>query len=95
MVRRMWLLDQMLRRTVRKGELTVIDHDGRVRRYGNAGDGGRRVTVRLTDRGAAAHIARYPRVGAGFFKHEARFRNRRRGLHEDRAVHARGIEPFA
>ncbi len=65
MLRRMWLLDQMLRRTVRKGELTVIDHDGRIRRYGEAGDGGRRVTVRLTDRGAAAHIARYPRVGAG------------------------------
>ena len=30
----MWLLDKMLRRLVRRGELTVIDHDGKEYRYG-------------------------------------------------------------
>ena len=61
----MWLLDKLLRRTIHIGELTVVDHRGRVYRYGDAAAGGRRVTVRLTDAGAAGHIARYPRVGAG------------------------------
>lgn len=61
----MWLLDKMLRRTIKVGLLTVVDHRGAVRRYGSAAPGGRRATVRLTDASAAGHIARYPRVGAG------------------------------
>lgn len=61
----MWLLDKMLRRTINVGLLTVIDHRGGVHRYGSAAAGGRRVAVRMTDAGAAGHIARYPRVGAG------------------------------
>ncbi|MDT0508664.1 cyclopropane-fatty-acyl-phospholipid synthase family protein [Novosphingobium sp. MMS21-SN21R] len=58
----MWLLDQMLKRLVRTGPLVVIDHDGREYTYGT---GTAPLRIRLTDKGAAMHIARDPRVGAG------------------------------
>ena len=68
----MWLLDQLLRRVIRKGHLVVTDHDGKVYEYGPGPDGpdggmdGRgAIHVRLTDKGAAGHIARYPQLGAG------------------------------
>jgi len=68
----MWLLDQMLKRLVRNGPLIVIDHDGREYQYGTS-DAPltirpltiRPLTIRLTDKSAAMHIARDPRVGAG------------------------------
>ncbi|PKB24915.1 cyclopropane-fatty-acyl-phospholipid synthase [Novosphingobium kunmingense] len=60
----MWLLDKMLRAVVRKGRLVLTDHDGRVYTYGDAVDPDP-VHIRLTDKGAALHIARDPRVGAG------------------------------
>lgn len=59
----MWLLDKMLRALVRKGKLVVTDHDGREYGYGEpAADP---IRIRLTDRGAAFHIAKDPRIGAG------------------------------
>ena len=59
----MWLLDKMLRAMVQLGQLRVIDHDGREYRYGDlAADP---VTIRFIDKGAALHIAKDPRVGAG------------------------------
>ncbi|MEA2998373.1 MAG: cyclopropane-fatty-acyl-phospholipid synthase, partial [Sphingomonadales bacterium] len=61
----MWLLDKMLRRLMHKGELIVIDHDGKEYRYGAPGPGRKPLRVRLTDKGAAFHIAKDPRVGAG------------------------------
>ncbi|MFN3943687.1 MAG: class I SAM-dependent methyltransferase [Allosphingosinicella sp.] len=61
----MWLLDKLLRQVVKKGELTVIDHKGREYRYGAPVPELRPVRVRLTDAGAAFHIAKDPRVGAG------------------------------
>ena len=61
----MWLLDKMLRKLVRQGELTIIDHDGRRYAYGSPMAGERPLVARLTDRGAAFAIARYPRLGAG------------------------------
>jgi len=60
----MWLLDKMLRKLMKKGELIVVDHDGKEYRYGRP-DGRRPVRVRLTDRGAAFFIAKDPRIGAG------------------------------
>lgn len=60
----MWLLDKMLRRLVTRGLLVVTDHDGKTYRYG-ADDGGEPMRIRFTDKGAALHIARDPRVGAG------------------------------
>lgn len=63
----MWLLDKMLGRLVRKGRLVVTDHDGKVFEYGpgpNA-EWPDAIRIRLTDKGAALHIARYPQVGAG------------------------------
>src|SRR4028119_186272 len=61
----MWLLDKLLRPLIKKGELIVIDHDGREYRYGAPDPLHGPVRVRLTDRGAAFHIARDPRTGAG------------------------------
>ena len=59
----MWLLDKMLKQVVRHGLLTVTDHDGKVYTYG---DGvGETMGLRFTDKGAALHIAKDPRVGAG------------------------------
>jgi cyclopropane-fatty-acyl-phospholipid synthase len=65
MLRSMWLLDKMLRKVIRKGELLVIDHDGKEYRYGGADPAVKPVTVRFTDKGAANFIARDPRLGAG------------------------------
>ncbi|CAH0496278.1 cyclopropane-fatty-acyl-phospholipid synthase family protein [Novosphingobium sp. CECT 9465] len=59
----MWLLDQLLKRLIHTGTLIVIDHDGREYTYGK-GDAPT-LAIRLTDKGAAMHIARDPRVGAG------------------------------
>ena len=59
----MRLLDKMLGRHVRRGELTIIDHAGRTRRYGAPDPELRPVTVRLTDRTTPLRIARDPAVG--------------------------------
>ncbi len=59
----MWLLDKLLNRLVRKGQLVVNDHDGKVYRYGDGT--GTPIAIRFTDKGAAMHVARDPRVGAG------------------------------
>jgi cyclopropane-fatty-acyl-phospholipid synthase len=59
----MWLLDKFLKRVIRHGRLVVTDYDGKVYAYGP--EGGDEIRTRLTHRKAAAHIARYPQVGAG------------------------------
>ena len=59
----MWLLDRLLRSLIRDGRLIVTDHDGKIYSYGEAGADPLR--IRLTDKGAAWHIAKDPRVGAG------------------------------
>jgi cyclopropane-fatty-acyl-phospholipid synthase len=61
----MWLLDKMLRRLITKGELTLVDHDGKEYRYGAPEPGFDPIRVRLTDRKAAFDIAKDPRIGAG------------------------------
>ncbi|HEX4737006.1 MAG TPA: cyclopropane-fatty-acyl-phospholipid synthase family protein [Allosphingosinicella sp.] len=61
----MWLLDKMLSKVVTKGELVVTDYDGKVYRYGAPDPEVKPVHARLTDKGAAFHIAKDPRVGAG------------------------------
>lgn len=61
----MWLLDKMLRKLIEKGELVLTDHDGKVYRYGTPDPEHGPVHVRLNDRGAAMHIAKDPRLGAG------------------------------
>ena len=69
----MWLLDKMLRRLIRKGQLTIIDHRGKTYHYGAADSAVRPVTVRLTDSRAAFKIASDPRVGAGEAYMDGRF----------------------
>ncbi len=59
----MWLLDKLLRQLVRKGTLLVTDHDGKLYRYGDGS--GEPITIRFTDKRAAMHIARDPRIGTG------------------------------
>jgi cyclopropane-fatty-acyl-phospholipid synthase len=59
----MWLLDKMLNKLIRTGQLTVTDHDGKIYQYGDGR--GEDIRVRLTHRKAARHIATYPQVGAG------------------------------
>ena len=61
----MWLLDKMLRRLVREGELIVTDHDGKVYHYGKPNPDFGRVVARLTDAKAAYSIATNPRLGLG------------------------------
>jgi len=61
----MWLLNKMLGPLIKKGELTVIDHDGKEYRYGAPDPEHESITGRLTDKRAAFHIAKDPRVGAG------------------------------
>ena len=61
----MWLLDKMLRKLVKKGELIVVDHDGKEYRYGAPDPAYAPVHARFTDRRAAWHVAKDPRVGAG------------------------------
>lgn len=61
----MWMLDRMLKRIVRRGELRMIDHDGREYRYGSADRSRDPIVLRLTDRRVALDIAKNPRLGAG------------------------------
>ena len=59
----MWLLDKLFRQLVRRGQLIVTDYDGATYRYGD--DSGEPIAIRLTDKGAAWHIAKDPKTGAG------------------------------
>ena len=61
----MWLLNKLLRSLIVKGELIAIDHKGREYRYGAPDPDHGPITARLTDRRAAFHIVKDPRVGAG------------------------------
>ncbi len=60
----MWLLDKLLRRVLRQGELIVIDHDGKRYRYGAPAPGKAPVAIRFNHKSAAGHVARHPQVGA-------------------------------
>jgi cyclopropane-fatty-acyl-phospholipid synthase len=59
----MWLLDKMLSRLIREGQLIVTDYDGKEHRYGDLS--AKPVKIRFTDKGAAFHVAKDPRMGAG------------------------------
>ena len=60
----MWLLDKALKRLVRRGQLTVIGHDGKIWRYGAPDPEFHPVTVRFHDRKVARKIASDPALGA-------------------------------
>ena len=64
----MWLLDKFLKKIIKVGRLVITDHDGKVYEYGPGVEGmehGQPMHVRLTNKTAAYHIARYPEVGSG------------------------------
>ena len=60
----MWLLDRVLRRLVRRGELAITDHDGKIYRYGAPAAELEPVAVRFTDSRVAGAIMRRPEVAA-------------------------------
>ncbi|MCW3835240.1 class I SAM-dependent methyltransferase [Sphingomonas canadensis] len=60
----MWLLDKALRRLIKRGQLTIIDHDGRAYSYGAPEEGLNPVVARFTDRRVAWQIASDPGLGA-------------------------------
>ena len=51
----MWLLDKMLKKLIKKGELSVTKHDGKEYRYGAPDPDHGPIRARLTDKGAAWH----------------------------------------
>ena len=59
----MWLLDKILRQVIHEGRFHLTDYDGREYEYGDPA--APPIRVRLTDKGAAMHIARQLDVGAG------------------------------
>ena len=59
----MALLDRILPKLIKKGELTVIDHAGRSHRFGAPDAELKPVTVRLMDRKVPLQIARDPALG--------------------------------
>ncbi|MEP5938705.1 MAG: cyclopropane-fatty-acyl-phospholipid synthase family protein [Erythrobacter sp.] len=69
----MWLLDKFLSKAIKLGQLIVTDYDGTQYTYGSEGGvydpevGGRAgpIRLRLTNKKASKHIARYPQMGAG------------------------------
>ena len=60
----MFLLDKALRRLIRRGQLTVTDHDGKLYRYGAPADGIAPVAIRFADGKVANAIVRSPELGA-------------------------------
>lgn len=67
----MWLLDKFLQKAIKRGKIIITDHDGKVFEYGPGAEEGVHgmdkgpLKVRLTNKKAANHIARYPQCGAG------------------------------
>ena len=64
----MWLMDKFLKKIIKVGRLVITDYDGKVYEYGPGPESmehGVPMHVRLTNKKASAHIARYPAVGAG------------------------------
>ena len=59
----MWLLDKLLRTTIRDGQMVITNHDGSQYSYGDPAAPPLR--IRFTDKDVAAHVAKDPRVGAG------------------------------
>jgi len=59
----MALIDKLVGKVVREGQLTLVMPDGKRRTFGPGG--GKSVTVRLADRKTAFDIARNPRLGLG------------------------------
>ena len=60
----MWLLDRVLRRLVRRGELQITDHEGKVHRYGAPDAALEPVAIRFADARLAGAIVRKPELAA-------------------------------
>lgn len=61
----MWILPKLLKRLIKRGQLTIVDYKGHSRTFGTPDPAMPDVVVRFTDRSAPDFIARNPRLGAG------------------------------
>jgi cyclopropane-fatty-acyl-phospholipid synthase len=61
----MWLLERVLRRAIRRGELVVVDHRGVAHAFGAPDAELGRIVIRFTDRRVPYDIVRSPALGAG------------------------------
>ena len=63
----MWLLSKFLSGAIHTGTLVVTDHDGKEYTFGTGEGLDTRgpIRIKLTNKKAANHIARYPQLGAG------------------------------
>jgi len=60
----MALIDVFLSRLVKRGTLTLTDHQGQSRSFGTSDPDYGDVAIRFTDAGAAGYVASHPRLGA-------------------------------
>ncbi|HEY0270282.1 MAG TPA: cyclopropane-fatty-acyl-phospholipid synthase family protein [Sphingomonas sp.] len=61
----MFLLAKMLRKIIHRGQLTAIEANGKLHRFGTPEPGWPNVQIRFTDRGTPNYMARHPRLGIG------------------------------
>jgi cyclopropane-fatty-acyl-phospholipid synthase len=61
----MAIIDKLIGKVIRKGELTIVYPGGEQKTYGTPEPGGRRATVRIRDGKAMRQILRNPRLGIG------------------------------
>jgi cyclopropane-fatty-acyl-phospholipid synthase len=61
----MLLLDKLLRRVIKRGQLIISANDGKCYEYGEPASGFPEVSIRFTDARVGNFIARNPRLGAG------------------------------
>lgn len=61
----MWLIDKLVAKVLREGEVVLTEADGSTKVYGSAGEGGRSIRLRFTDKKVARDIIRDPRIGLG------------------------------
>jgi cyclopropane-fatty-acyl-phospholipid synthase len=59
----MWLLDRLFRKSLRRGQFSIIDADGKRYDYGAPDPTLPPVVVRFTDKNVAKYIAQHPRLG--------------------------------
>eukprot|EP01037_Dinobryon_pediforme_P028513 gene28513-31818_t len=60
----MWMFDRFAKNLIKRGELTIIDADGKQYHYGTPDPAFKPVTLRFADKKVASYIARHPRLGA-------------------------------
>ncbi|MGI4877670.1 MAG: hypothetical protein ACRYG4_09315, partial [Janthinobacterium lividum] len=61
----MFLLNRLFKRMIRDGDMTIVDHRGKIYRFGSPSATLKPVTLRFTDARSARAVALGPALGAG------------------------------